>query len=185
MIKVNLLKDHTAAAPKKQQIIETPKISWVGVAYIVVVIALIAVFGYIWRESGNALENLIKENQGLERELSEREDLRRQFVELEQKKRERQDRINIIQSLVESQQGPVKLMNAVIQSIPDNRNIWLTSLEQTAGGVKVKGETRTPEVLPDFMKDLEKSGVFASIDIEIIERRDEISIFSILGANKK
>jgi len=185
MIKVNLLKEHAVVVPKKQQIIKTPKISWAGIAYIVAVVALAAVLGYMWIDSGNALERLNSENQRLEVDLKKMESQRQQFVEFEQKKQERQDKINIIERLVESQQGPVKLMNAVIQAIPDDRNIWLTSLEQTASGVKVKGETRVPEVVPDFMKELEKSGIFASVDIEIVERRDEISNFSILCANKK
>ena len=185
MIKVNLLKEHTVVVPKKQHTIATPKISWIWLAYIIAVGAITAVLGYQWIDSGNALKKLNTENQSLQLDLNQLEALSKQFVELEQKKQERQDRIDIIERLVESQQGPVKLMNAVIQAIPDNRNIWLTSLEQTTSGVKVKGETRVPEVVPAFMKDLEKSGIFESVDIEIVERRDEISNFSILCANKK
>ena len=185
MIKVNLLKDHTVTVHRKQQTIEAPKISRIGFVYIAAVVATIAILGYTWVSSGNALVRARAENQRLERELKEVEDLRRQFVELERKKQESQSRIDIIEKLLESQKGPVELMNAVIQAVPESRNIWLTSLEQTAGGVKVKGETRIPEVLPDFMKDLERSGIFASVDIEVVERRDEISNFSILCANKQ
>jgi Tfp pilus assembly protein PilN len=53
-------------------------------------------------------------------------------------------------------------------------------LEQTAGGVKVKGSTSIPEVVPNFMEALRDSGIFAGVDIEIIERRNEISNFSIV-----
>jgi len=190
MIKVNLLNDHSVAAPKKQKsqknqhAVETPQISRIGFAYIAAIIAAAAVLGYMWISSGNAIKAASSENQRLERDLKEMEDLRRQFVELEQKKQERQGRIDTIEKLLDSQKGPVKLMNAVIQAVPQNRNIWLTSLEQAGNGVKVKGETRIPEALPDFMDALKKSGIFAGVDIEIIERHDEISNFSILCANK-
>ena len=184
MIKVNLLKDHSAPVEKKQPIMAAPKISRVGYAYIAAIIIVIAVMGYLWISSGNAIEEATAENQRLEKEVKEMDALRKQFLELEQKKQERQSKIDIIEKLLESQKGPVKLMNAVIQAVPQNRSIWLTSLEQTTGGVKVKGETRTPEVLPDFMDDLKKSDIFASIDIEFVERHDEISKFSILCANK-
>jgi len=184
MIKINLLKDHTTPVEKKQPSIATQKISPIALAYIAAVIATAVVLGYLWNSTGNAIQEATADNQRLERDLKTMEDLRKQFVELERRKRERQERIDIIVRLLESQKGPVKLMNAVIQAVPQNRDIWLTSLEQTNTGVKVKGQTRTPEVLPIFMKDLEKSGIFAVVDIEQIERRDEISSFSILCAGK-
>ena len=194
MIKVNLLRDHTVKVQKKQRqslrsrhsdASKASSIPWIWSIYIVVVAAASVFLGQMWISSGKALEEAKAENQRLEKSLKELESLRNQFVQLEQRKQERQNNINIIQRLLESQTGPVRLMNAIIQAVPQNRNIWLTSLEQTAGGVTVRGETRIPEVLPDFMRGLEKSGIFADIDIEVIERRDEISNFSILCTNKQ
>jgi len=184
MIKINLLKDHSAPIEKSQPSITAPKIPLTGYVYIAVVIAAVIMLGYLWISSGNAVKVANDEKQRLERDLKAMEDLRKMFVELEQKQRERQGRIDIISKLLESQKGPVKLLNAVIQSIPQNDGIWLTSLEQTGAGVKVKGATRIPEVLPDFMKDLEKSGIFTSVDIEQIERRYEVSYFSIVCTGK-
>jgi len=185
MIKVNPLKDHSAYVEKKQPIIAAPKVSWVGYAYIAAVIITISVLGYAWISSGGAIKNAAADNQRLEKELKEMEALRKQFVELEQKKQERQAKIAIIERLLESQKGPVKLLNVIIQSIPQDRDVWLTSLEQTVNGVKIKGQTRNPDMLPDFMDSLGKSGIFASVDIEQIERHDDTSNFSILCAGKK
>ena len=186
MIKVNLLKDHSIQEETVLPGASMPRIPWFAYVYIVVIIAALVMFAYVYNVTGNAITEATAENQRLERDLKTMEDLRKQFVELERKKQERQGRINIIEKLLESQKGPVKLMNAIIQSIPQNnvQNIWLTSLEQTNTGVKVKGETRTPNVLPDFMENLEKSGIFRSVDIEQIERRDEISNFSIICVGK-
>jgi len=184
MIKVNLLRDHSVPVEEKQSIISTLQISWIGYVYIAAIIAVIVILGYWWIASGSAIKEAEAENQRLERDLKEMEALSRQFAELERKKQERQNSINIIERLLESQKGPVKLLNAVIQAVPKNREIWLTSLEQTKSEVKVKGETPNPETLPDFMDALARSGVFTTIDIEQIERRDEISSFSILCASK-
>ena len=185
MIKVNLLKDHSAPVEKKLPIIATPKMSWIGYAYIAAVIVVVVALGYLWNASGNAIKEATAENQRQEDEVKAMESLRKQFVELERKTQERQTKINIIEKLLESQKGPVKLLNVVIQSVPQNRDIWLTSLEQTNNGVTVKGTTRNPEVLPDFMDSLTKSGIFASVDIEQIERREETSNFSIICAGRK
>ena len=182
MIKINLLKDHSTPTEKKQPSIATQKLSWIGFAYIAAIIIVVVALGYLWYDSGNSIKKANDENQRLEKDLKAMEELRKQFLDLERKKQEREGRINTINKLLDSQKGPVKLMNAVIQSIPQNREIWLTALEQTSSGVKVRGETRTPEILPDFMEHLKKSGIFASVDVEQIERRDEISNFSILCA---
>jgi Tfp pilus assembly protein PilN len=186
MITVNLLKDHSAPVEKKQQkILNTSKASLVGYAYIAAIIIFAAALGY-WRvATGNAIEKAAAENQRLDKEVKSMEALRKQFVELEQKQQERQARVNIIEKLLESQKGPVKLLNVLIQSIPQNHELWLTSLEQNAAGVKIKGETENPEILPEFLESLEKSGIFNSVDIEQIERRNEISSFSIVCAGRK
>ena len=184
MIKVNLLKDHTDATQEEQKTAKTSPISLIGLVYIVAVAAVVAVLGYMWISSGNTLKQARADNQRLERELKEMEDLRKQFVELEARKQELKDRIDIIENLLGSQKGPVEMMNAVIQAIPQSRDIWLISLEQTAGIVSIRGETRIPEVLPDFMKALEKSSLFTIVDIDIVERRDEISNFTIVCASR-
>ena len=186
MIKVNLLKDQTAAVEKKQQkAAATPKISRIGLAYIAAIIVVTAAMGYLWRVSGNAISETGADNRRFESELKALEELRRQSAELEQKKQEHQNRINIIEKLLESQKGPVRMLNAVIQAVPQNNDVWLTSLEQNGGEVRLKGATRNPETLPDFMNSLAASGIFAGIDIEQIERRDEISSFSILCAGRQ
>jgi len=186
MIKISLLKDYSAPVEKKQQAaITAPKMSLIGYAYIAGVIIVIVVLGYLWNSSGKAIQQATAQNKRFENELREMEALRKQFVELEQKKQESLGKINVIERLMDSQKGPVRMLNAVIQAVPQNREFWLTSLEQTGSGIKLRGETRNPETLPDFMNDLAKSGIFAGVDIEQIERRDEISNFSILCAGRQ
>lgn len=188
MIKVNLLRDYSApVAEKKQPIISTAKIPSVGYLYIAAIILLVVGLGYLWIRSNSAIKEANALNISLNEDLKKMEALRKQFVDLERKKKERLAKINIIEKLLESQKGPVRLMNVVVQSIPQSSDTWLTSLEQTTRGIKVKGSTRTPEVLPPLLEDLEKSGIFTSVDIEVIERRNDISNFSIVcvGRNQK
>jgi Tfp pilus assembly protein PilN len=184
MIKVNLLRDHAIAVEQEKPVSSTSGTSWTGFLYIAAAAIIAAVLWWMWYDSGKQINKAKARGQELQRDLDAMKALQEQFVELERKKQERQGRINIIEKLLETQKGPVSLMNAVIQAVPQNRDIWLTSLEQTTSGIKIKGTTPNPELLPDFMNDLEKSGIFGSVDIEQIERKDEISNFSILCANK-
>ena len=185
MIKVNLLNDSTVPEQKKSSGVQTPNVSRVGYAYIAGVAVVVVALGYFWFSSGGAIRKVTIENETLERELKTMQEQQLQFVELERKQQERLEKINVIEKLLESQKGPVKMLNAVIQAIPQNRDIWLTSLAQTNNGVKLQGQTRNPEILPDFMNNLESSGIFTVIDIEQIERRSEISTFSIFCAGQQ
>ena len=182
MIKVNLLKDQTART--KDPIITAPQMSRIGVIYIAAVLVTFGLMGFWWVHSNSEIKKAEIEKNKLTIQKSSMNALQKQFAELEQKKRDRQGKISVIEKLQESQKGPVKLLNAVIQAVPQNRAIWLSSLEQTNNGVKVLGQTQNPEILPDFMNNLSESNIFASVDIELVERREDISNFSITCTGK-
>jgi Tfp pilus assembly protein PilN len=100
-------------------------------------------------------------------------------------KQKRQSRIDLIEKLKENQNGPVHLLNTIIQGIPRNGDFWLTNLEQKAGTVQITGLTRSPAAIPDLLKNLTASRIFSSVDLEVIERQEDLSKFSIICTNTK
>jgi Tfp pilus assembly protein PilN len=107
------------------------------------------------------------------------------IVKFEKLKQLRQSRIDVIEKLKEGQSGPVLLLNTLIQSIPRDGDLWLTSLTQKSGIIKIVGQTRIPEVIPDLMRNLTASGIFASVDLELIERQEDSSKFSLICTSIK
>ncbi len=73
----------------------------------------------------------------------------------------------------------------MIQSIPRDGDLWLTSLSQKSGIVKVVGSTAAPNVIPQLMSNLKASGIFASVDLELIERQEDSSRFSLICTSVK
>jgi Tfp pilus assembly protein PilN len=189
MIKVNLLKDLTSHAHKKSSSagmgMAMPAVSQFGIIWIVVAVIVASALAFYWfglnKKIEAAQENQVRLNQEAERLKG----LSLELAEFEKLNSQLEQRIATIEKLKESRKGPVSLLNAVIQSIPLGGNLWLTLMEQKEGVIKVLGETRTPEVLPSLMNNLTGSGLFASVDIEVIERTDDISKFSIVCAGKQ
>ena len=184
MIKVNLLKEQTVRTNKK---ISTtmPTVSRTGIIYVAVVV--VVAFGLGWTLFN--LNNKIKLSEDKQVSLRQEEErlksMRQELENLEALRTQRQNRIDVIERLKESQKGPVSLLNAVIQAIPSKGNLWLTQLEQKDSGIKVLGTTNNPEVIPDLMNNLTESGMFSNVDIELLERKDDSSNFSILCTSKR
>jgi Tfp pilus assembly protein PilN len=68
----------------------------------------------------------------------------------------------------------------VIQSIPGDGVLWLTSLTQKAERIKIVGYTQRTDLIPDFMSNLTASGTFANVDLESIDSQKEASKFSLI-----
>jgi Tfp pilus assembly protein PilN len=96
-----------------------------------------------------------------------------------------EERTKAIDRLQEERSGPVMLLNAVIRSLPPNADLWLTSLSQKSDNIKISGLTSKAEVIPDLMNNLAASGLFIGVDLESIERNENISKFSLLCTSAK
>jgi Tfp pilus assembly protein PilN len=108
------------------------------------------------------------------------QELKKEIDKYETMKKLRQSRIDVIEKLKENQTGPVLLLNSVIQSIPRDGILWLTSLSQKSDKIKIVGYTQQTDMIPDFMSNLTASGIFKSVDLESIESDKEASRFSLI-----
>ena len=129
MIKVNLLKEQMAHKPKKVST-TTPAVSRTTIIYVSVVVIVAVGMGIYW----DNLNKRIKNSESIQADLRQEEErlksMRQELENLEALRTQRQNRINAIERLKESQKGPVNLLNAVIQAIPFQGKLWLTQLEQ-------------------------------------------------------
>jgi Tfp pilus assembly protein PilN len=182
MIKVNLLKDQTVRARKS---FAKPNVSRTGLVYfaifLVVAGAMTAWYLYLNQQISTQTARQVK----LREDEASLQKLKLEVDKYEKLKQKRQSRIDLIEKLKENQSGPVLLLNTVIQAIPQNGNFLLTSLEQKVGNIQLNGLTRSPQAIPDLLKNLASSGIFSSVELEVIERQDDDSKFSITCTSKK
>jgi Tfp pilus assembly protein PilN len=91
----------------------------------------------------------------------------------------------VIEDLKAAQTGPVLLLNNVIQSIPGDGQLWLTSMTQSADRIKIVGYTQQTDIIPDFISNLMTCGMFKTVDLEMIESEKDASKFSLVCMSGK
>jgi len=177
MIKVNLLKDQTAQARKT---FAKPAVSRMGLILSAIFVLALAGMGTWTVLVQRQIKTGIEKRNVLRVEEARLQTLKKEIEKYEKLKQLRQSRIDIIENLKENQKGPVLLLNSVIQSIPRDGVLWLTSVAQKADQIKILGNTLRPEIIPDFISNLNASGIFQSVDLELIERQKESTKFSLI-----
>jgi Tfp pilus assembly protein PilN len=179
MIKVNLIRDQTGKKPTRTSR-TLPTFSRIGFLMIAALVLLAGGLGAWWYTVTQDVRHLTAERDRLRVENKRIQGLKRQIVEFEKLKKLQESRIQVIEKLKEAQTGPVLLLNHVIQSIPRDSGIWLSTLEQKGDSISIVGHTRQAGFIPDFMTNLSGTGYFKSVDLELIQDDTSGSRFSLL-----
>lgn len=77
------------------------------------------------------------------------------------KKKELEDKLQIIDQLRKGKTGPVKALDDLAREIPNR--VWLTKVEEKSGSVTFEGQAVDHEDVSSFMKALQKSKYFSNI----------------------
>jgi Tfp pilus assembly protein PilN len=159
MIRINLLpKEERIAAPK----ITMPKFgSMVPLAVVGVVLLLVGATAVLERARLSALKRDVTELREEVRAIQPQVDrVRRLTAQREDLER----RLDIIRTLDQGRFLSVRVMDHVSRNVP--RYLWLTDLEQTGGStVTVSGITFSNLIVADLMMRLERSELFANVDL--------------------
>jgi Tfp pilus assembly protein PilN len=178
MIKVNLLRDQAGRARKPTYV--KPTVSRTGLILAAIFLLAAGGMGGWYFYISNQVKTFTEKRDKLRIEEARMQALKKEIVKFEQMKQLRQSRIDVIEKLKEAQTGPVLLLNQVLQSIPRDGVLWLTSLIQKDDRIKIVGFAQNTEAIPDFMSNLTASGIFQSVDLEQIESQKDASKFSLI-----
>jgi type IV pilus assembly protein PilN len=89
--------------------------------------------------------------------------------QLAQERAELDLRLGIINKLEKGRTQSVKLMDELARCVPDH--LWLSGATQDAGSsLALEGVTFSNLVVSDFMSRLERSPMFANVELEVAER---------------
>jgi type IV pilus assembly protein PilN len=177
MIKVNLLKDQ---ATRTRKGFSTPQVSRVGLIFLAIAVLAAGAMGAWTYYIHQQIQTGAERRDNLRREEIRLQALKKEIAQFEKLKQSRQSRIDVIEQLKANQTGPVLLLNKVLQSIPRDGAVWLSSLTQKADSIKLIGYTQHPEMIPDFMSNLMTCGIFQSVDLESLESQKDASKFSLI-----
>lgn len=174
MIRINLLQvERTSAAPKSRGAGLNLGSAAASKVPLLCSLILVAAIGYV----GYSAWALFQRGQRLEVELQAARDeeaklqpVLRQFEAFEARKKQLQDRVNLIEELRRGQGVAVHLLDEVSKSVPDR--LWLTDMKQQNDFVVMDGQTSTLTAISDFIGNLESTGYFKR-PIEIISTQEQ------------
>ena len=177
MIKVNLLRDQTLRV-RRTVVMPTP--SHMGLMLMGLFVVCAAGVGAWWYHIDSQITSLTQSRNRLRIENDRLQALKKEIDEYDRLKRLTQSRIEVIERLKENQTGPVILLNRVIQSMPRDSSMWLSSIDQKADRIQIKGFALHGEAVPDLMASLSSTGFFKSVDLETLESAKDADKFSLI-----
>ena len=162
MIKINLLP--VRAARKKETAIQ--QFSIVGV--VVVVIALIVVSLYVVKrvQVAAAKDDIVSAN----KKISELKTKIGKLEELKTLKEQVKKKLDVLAQLRKNKTGPAQRLASLSNLTPEQ--LWLTNYSESGQDVKISGIAFTEELIAQFMKALEASTDFMSVELLVSEQTE-------------
>jgi len=176
LIRINLLTEaKAAAARKKAPILPTgAKLNnLLFIAGIAAGVAYIAVMGLARYNTKRQLEEEITKAR------LEAERLRSIIEEVkgyEEKKKNLEEKIALINNLKTNQKGPVRLMDEVSKALPDL--VWLNHLDVSGNLITMRGKTLAPPAVATYLENLKRSPFFAEPVFKTLARDGAGQLFS-------
>lgn len=97
-------------------------------------------------------------------ELKELEATRKEVERFRKEKEEIERKLAVIQTLEESRQGPVRIMDEIASRIP--KRMWLTEMSLNAGTIELQGISLDAEIVAAFLASLAESELFRDVELD-------------------
>jgi len=168
MIRINLLTE--ARGAKKAGGIPGPRPVAAGgggdgaplwpayIAILALFVLAVSVYGAWLFMKNHALAVQIAEQQA---ELKKYEGAREKVAELEQKKIEYTSKLDQIKQLKDQQSVPVKLMNRLVEVLPEGA--WYTAVRQAGAGIGVEGKAKSIKTISTLYDSLVSTNEFGDV----------------------
>lgn len=155
MIRINLF---PVRQTQKRQTVQQQLL--VGAA--VLIITLIGCI--VWYASvSSRAKALALDIQKKRQELAQLDKIIGEVNDLRAKKKELEEKQNIIEKLRKGKTGPVRALDDLATMIPER--VWVTDIREKAGSVTIVGRAINHENVSAFMKSLQKSKYFSSVSL--------------------
>lgn len=184
MIKVNLLDSVTdrARGGRTEAGLSNPKtrtMLLLGIGGAITLVAILFHLSISYARLYAAQSDLAREKQ-IQQQMAA---VNQEIAELDKKTKDTQSRTKAIQKLRASQRGPVAVLSAINERLPQINNFRLDSIEQKGADLIIKGYSPNEGAVTQFGRSLEfSSGLFSNVNMETA--RQTISTIDMEGVAK-
>jgi type IV pilus assembly protein PilN len=160
MIRINLL---PVRAEKKRETVRRQLV--LGVAVILVLCTGIAAVHLMLRSDIKDLHGRIAQRRA---EISRLQAIIGEVREFRKKKRDLEEKIEIIAQLEARQRGPVRVLDELARIVP--KEIWIEKLKDTGGVFSLEGYAIDNQTIARFMTSMEESPWFQGVRLEVTKQ---------------
>jgi type IV pilus assembly protein PilN len=161
MIRINLLP--VRAVQKKERLVNQLAI------LILAVIATVLVCFFSWMSFSGRIDDVKTEISTKQNKINSLKKTLNEIKGFETSKKDLQAKLDILDKLKSDRSGPVKLLDALSRSIPEE--VWIMTFSEDNGVVSMTGGGMTEQSIATFMKNLEKSPYYMDIELGSIEQK--------------
>lgn len=169
MIKINLLEsvtDRSGGVAIVEDRVANPRAQTALLALIVGAMLVLGI-GYEYMSSHSARDAAQKELEKQQQIASQMDAINKEQADIEKKTKDIQMRIDAIQKLRASQQGPGDVLRALKERIDSVPGLYLENVENKSGDLVIKGGSPNEASVTRFGQSLEfSSGLFSNLSIE-------------------
>ena len=166
MIKINLLRQ-----PARKKIsLGGVQTKLIGAAVVAASLVVLGAFSWYWSLSDTVAAQR-SELQSLQKETARLKTVQTQMQRFERQKGELDRRLAVVRRLQGNRQGPVRLLSSLVNSVPEEPTLWLSSLQQKEGNLTIEGRSFDVGSLASFIDRLiEHRPTFRNVELDFWER---------------
>ncbi len=178
MIRINLLREPSEKRVRRLRLVRS---KWLMIFLAALAVEALLLGGWYYSLLGTEAQQL-EETQTLQAEQARLRVLQDQLQEFQRQKVELEGRLRVVERLQANQEGPVKLMNAVTQSMPEDPVLWLTSLTQRGNTLTIEGRAFAVPPIAQFIARLTGRSPIGNVELDFWERTEQWIEFKVTCA---
>lgn len=164
MIRINLATERARPKVKRRVAVGGAVFLVFVLIAIIAGVGVLAVHGYM---IGQTIERLQADKANFEAQRAELAKVEKEIKEFEEKKTLLEGRIKVIETLKGNQTGPVRMLEAIGDTVSITETLWLTNMTEKAGGeIEMKGNAGSVEAVATFITNLNRSSYFKNVEIK-------------------
>ena len=132
--------------------------------YLLSMIFLILASSYFYLDLYNKVNTLREERDVKQKELDSFKDTNIKIVALKKTIADVEVKLKTIKRLEKGKTGPVKLLDDIAMSVPEDK-LWLTTLKEQKGTLILNGTAMDNETVADFMDRLQNTQSISSVQL--------------------
>lgn len=132
--------------------------------YILSVIFLLLASSYFYLDINNKVKTLREEQDAKQKELDSFKDTNVKIAALKKTIAEVEVKLKTIKRLEKGKTGPVRLLDDIATSVPEDK-LWLTTLKEQKGTLILNGTAMDNETVADFMDRLKNTKSINSVQL--------------------